>query len=57
MYFIISLNMDETYLMKRNMYLIFGLLIINVVFISGCSKVPKVEELNLTNLDTVKLSR
>ena len=40
--------------MKPNMYLIFGLVI--VVLISGCSKVPKVEELNLKNLDKAKRS-
>jgi len=38
-------------------YWIFALFIVGIIFISGCSKVPKVEELNLKNLDAVKLSR
>jgi len=33
------------------------LIVVSLIFISGCSKVPKVEELNLKHLDAVKLSR
>ena len=36
--------------------LILSLCIVGIIFISGCSKVPKVEELNLKNLDAVKLN-
>jgi len=36
--------MNETYLMKRNMYLIFGLLLLTVIFMSGCIQQESIQK-------------